>query len=111
MTRSKTLFVSLLALAISTSCTTFKTSDFEIMVRLPAARSCFGVRVMSGKETEYDEKACDAMVSKAILLTSENWKLLRNDIKTNCEYDQCTQISGAADHLFLAIDQALQWKR
>ena len=80
------------------------------MVRLPATRNCFGVRVMSGKETEYSEALCDQMVSRAILLTSENWRILRGDIQTNCQYAECTQISGAADSLFLAIDKALQLK-
>jgi len=41
-------------------------------------------------------------------MTSESWKMLKRDIQKNCQYDQCKQISGAADGLFLAIDRALQ---
>ena len=84
-----------------------QTSDFEIMIRLPASQDCYGVRVMSGTETRYPQSKCEEMIKRAIFLTSDNWKLVRKDIQTNCQYQQCEQIKGAGDGLFLAIDQAL----
>ena len=100
------LCVSLAVLLITTSCSTFQASDFEIMVRLPASEDCFGLKVMSGSETRYPKAQCDEIIKRAIFLTSANWKLVKKDIQTNCQFDQCTQITGAADHVFIAIDQA-----
>lgn len=77
------------------------------MVRLPASEDCFGLRVMSGKETRYPKEQCAEIIKRAIFLTSDNWKLVKKDIQTNCQFDQCTQITGAADHIFISIDQAL----
>lgn len=99
------LVTSLLSL---NGCTTFRTSDFPIMIRLPASRECFEIKVMSGAEKRYPADQCDKMISKAIFLTSESWKLLKGDIQSNCQNAQCKQINGAADGLFLTIDKALQ---
>lgn len=101
-------FVSLLLLLNIISCSTFQTSDFEVMVKLPASEDCYGVRVMSGEETRYSAAECMQMIKRAIFITSDNYKLIRGDIQTNCQYDQCKQITGAGDGLFLAIDKALQ---
>lgn len=107
--RSLKLSVSLLlSLATSLSCTTFRTSDFGLMVRLPASRDCVEVKVMSGKQTRFPVAQCDDLVARGVFMTSESWKLLRGDIQTNCQYAQCEQISGAADSLFLTVDKALQ---
>ena len=100
--------VSLAALLTIISCSTFQASDFEIMVQLPASEDCFALKVMSGKETRYPAYECKEMVKRAVILTSANWKLLKTDIQTNCQMNECTQITGAADGLFLAIDKALQ---
>jgi hypothetical protein len=78
------------------------------MIRLPASEDCFGLRVMSGKEARYPREQCDDIVKRAIFLTSANWNMLRRDIQINCQHSQCTQIRGAGDGLFLAIDKALQ---
>jgi len=107
--KSKKRFVLLLWLSVSlSSCTSFQTSDFAIGIRLPASRKCYQVNVMSGKETESSPEECDKIISRGIFMTSESWKLLRGDIQTNCQYAQCTQISGAADGLFMAVDKALK---
>jgi hypothetical protein len=85
-----------------------RASDFELIIQLPASQDCFGLRVMSGKETRYPKETCQEIVKRAVFLTSANWKLLKEDIQANCQFDQCAQIAGAADGLFLAVDQALQ---
>src|SRR5688500_14632786 len=102
------LLVSSFALLVLTSCATQQTSDFEVMIKLPASGDCFGLRVMSGKETRYPREACEAIIKRAVFLTSANWNMLRGDIQTNCQFQQCKQITGAFDGLFLSIDQALQ---
>ncbi len=78
------------------------------MVRLPASRECFELKVMSGTERRYSPAECDRIIDRGLFLTSERWKMLRGDIQSNCFNAQCKQISGAADGLFLAIDKALQ---
>lgn len=107
MKKLKKLSVALLVLVIS-NCAHYQTSDFALMIKLPATENCFEYHVMSGKEVEYGPAMCKEMMKRAIMLTSENWKILKTDILNNCQYAQCTQISGAADGLFLAIDRALQ---
>lgn len=34
--------------------------------------------------------------------------MLRRDIQKNCQYNQCKEITGAFDELFLRIDEALR---
>lgn len=85
-----------------------QTSDFEIMIRLPASKDCYGIKVMSATETRYPQLQCDEMLKRAIFLTADNYKLIRGDIQTNCQYQQCQQITGTFDGVFLAIDRGLQ---
>jgi len=66
--------------------------------------------VISGKEQRIaaDDKKCIDKKAKSVYLDYENWKILRRDIEVNCQFEQCTQIKGAFDELFLRIDQGLQ---
>jgi hypothetical protein len=109
MIKSLLRFVVLVALAfLIVSCANFQTSDFPLIVQLPASKQCFEIKVMSGSEKRYPVDQCEKIKERAILLTSEAWKMIRSDIQVNCQNAQCVQIQGAADSLFLAIDQALQ---
>lgn len=108
MRKSFRLFAALAVSTVSLSCTSFQTSDFPLIVQLPASKECAELRVMSGQEKRYPQSECERIKERAILLTSEAWKMIRTDIETNCQYAQCQQIEGAADALFLSIDQALQ---
>ncbi len=108
MQKSLKLLASLSLLAAIVSCGTMQTSDFEVMVKLPASEDCYGFRVMSGKEAVYPKEQCTQIVKRAVFLTSANWAMLRGDILTNCQYQECKQITGAFDALFLAIDKGLQ---
>jgi len=101
------LFVNLAALVMLINCASFRTSDFPIMVRLPASGDCFELKVMSGSEKRYPAIDCDEIMKRSIFLTSESWKLLKGDIQSNCQTAKCKQIEGAADGLFLMIDKAL----
>lgn len=100
--------VSLAFLLSTISCAQMQTSDFEVMIELPASRDCYGLKVMSRAERRIPRLECEQMRRRAIFLTSENYKMLKTDVQTNCQLQSCKQITGAADGLFLAIDSALQ---
>lgn len=100
-------FVISLALLVS-SCARYKVSDYPVFIRLPGSHECFEIKVLSGKETLYNPVDCDRMVSRSIMLTSESWKLLRGDLQRNCQATKCEQITGAADGLFITLDEILQ---
>lgn len=85
-----------------------KISDTPLMVRLPASKKCFEVKVLSWEEKIYPPEECDRIAERSIILTSDAWKMLKTDIQKNCQYSKCKQLTGAADGLFLAIDEAFQ---
>jgi hypothetical protein len=83
-------------------------SDFQVFAQLPASGDCFGINVVSKKETRISKDQCEKLVKRGLILTSDNWKLIREDIQTNCQNFQCTQLTGRFDNLFIAIDKGLQ---
>lgn len=85
----------------------FKVSNYPLIIRDPAMRTCFEVKVMSWEERTYSEDQCDKIIARGIILTSDAWKMIRTDIQKNCQTAQCKQLTGAADGLFIAIDEAL----
>lgn len=105
-------FVSSLVLTASllslSACSSMTISDTPLMVRLPASKQCFEVKVLSWEEKVYPPAECDRMAERSIILTSSAWKMLKTDIQKNCQFAKCKQLTGAADGLFLAIDQAFQ---
>lgn len=110
MLKSLQLFAILPMLVISllnSGCMSMKISDAPLMVRLPASQKCFEVKIMSWQEKFYPPAECDRIAARSIILTSEAWKMLKTDIQSNCQTAKCKQLTGAADGLFLAIDQAL----
>jgi hypothetical protein len=83
-------------------------ADFQPNITLPASGDCYGITVLSKKETRLPRAECDEIKKRAIFIDSENYKLLRKSIQKNCQNFQCKEIIGAFDGLFLAIDEALQ---
>lgn len=108
MLRLLRLSVSSLFLALSLSCANLEVADFRPHVRLPYSGDCFGVNVLSHKEVRIARPQCDELIKRAIFLDSENYKLLRSSIQRNCQHFECTQIIGAFDGLFLALDKGLE---
>lgn len=102
------LSVILLCLLNIISCAGLQTSDFEVMITLPASEDCYGVKVMSGAEKRYPKDECTKMRKRSIFITSENYVMLRGDVQKNCQFTECEQITGAFDGLFLSLDRALQ---
>lgn len=105
MTRLLRLFASLL---LCSACSTFQVSDYQVFVKLPASGDCFGINVISKKETRIAQAQCDEIVKRALIFTSTTWRQIRQDMQNNCQFDQCKQLTGKFDALFLAIDQGLQ---
>lgn len=111
--KSSKLLGALLSLvtvaALNSGCSTFQTSDWQASITLPASGDCYSFNVMSGKEQRIaaDDPVCIRKKARAIWLDSDNYKMLRRDIQTNCQYAKCKQITGAFDSLFLTIDKAL----
>lgn len=110
MIKSSLRSLSSLALLITilSGCGTMQTSDWEANIVLPGSRDCFGVKVMSKERRRIPRAECEKLIRRAIFITSENYKMLKTDVQNNCQFQQCQQITGAADGLFIAIDQALQ---
>ncbi len=110
MTRLSKQLASLLLLIILSGCGSFQTSDWKASITLPASLDCYSFNVMSGKETRLpaDSKECMDKKIKSVWIDYENYKMLKADILTNCQYDKCKQITGAFDTLFLTIDNALK---
>jgi hypothetical protein len=82
--------------------------DWKAGVTLPYSEGCFFVHVLSGKEEEFPQVECIEMKKRALILTSADWKMLREDIQSSCQATQCEQLIGKFDNLFLVVDQALQ---
>lgn len=103
--------LAVLSLLLSTiNCSHMTTSDWQGSVTLPASGDCYSFNVMSGKETRLpaDSAECKYKKAHSVWIDSESYKMLRADIQKNCQYQQCKQITGAFDGLFLAIDEALR---
>lgn len=108
--KSSALLASLFALVLSACAHDFRASDWRADITLPASEDCWGMNVMTGKETRRPatDPICIKEKQTSIRLTSENYKILRKDIQKNCQLSACKQITGAFDELFLTLDRALQ---
>lgn len=102
--------VNLSLLLVLSSCATYRFSDWQANITLPASKDCYGFNVVSGKEERIPaaSKKCIDKKARAIWLDSENYKILRGDIERNCLAAKCSEIKGVLDDLFLTLDQALQ---
>jgi hypothetical protein len=90
------------------SCGSIQIADIGPMVTLPASGDCYQVTVLSQKKTRYPKAKCDDIKRRGIIITSEDWKKQKVSIEKNCQMQQCKQLVGAFDSLFLTIDSALQ---
>lgn len=106
------LFARLTALFLTVNlvagCAGFEIADIGPGVTLPASGDCYQVTVLSHKKTRTPRAQCEEMKKRAIFITSEDWKRQRVSIQKNCQMNQCKQLTGAFDSLFLTIDSALQ---
>lgn len=110
MKLSKQLASSLLLVASLSGCSTYQTSDWKAWITLPASEDCMGFSVMSGREVRLPAASseCQKKKLRSVWIDYESYKMLRQDIQINCQLNQCKQITGAFDSMFLVIDSALQ---
>lgn len=81
--------------------------DWKAGVTLPYSENCFFVHVLSGETEEYPAQACAEMKKRAVIILSEDYKILRGDIQSSCQFTQCEQLTGRLDNLFLVVDRAI----
>lgn len=95
---------------LSSACASFKVSDWQASVTLPASGDCYSFNVVSGIETRlpHDSIECKNKKLKSVWIDYENYKKLRSDILRNCQMAKCKEITGAFDELFLTLDEVLQ---
>lgn len=107
--RSLKQLVILSLLVLSSGCGTFKVSDWQASVTLPASGDCMSFNIVSGKETRLpaDSKECIDKKRRSVWIDSENYLILRKDILKNCQYARCKEITGAFDSIFLSLDSAI----
>lgn len=82
--------------------------DFKAGVTLPYSEDCFFKYVISPREVRYPKAECEAIKKRALIITSEDWKLIRKNFQENCQVLECKQLVGQFDNLFLVIDKNLQ---
>ena len=105
---SEKLLVKVFLLLALSSCANYKIADIRPTVTLPASKDCFGITIITLKEFEMPKAECDEFKKRAVFLSSEDWKKLKVSILENCQLQQCKQLVGVFDSIFLTIDEALQ---
>jgi len=64
------------------------------------------VNAVTGVATEYPPDQCTKMRRTGLIILSEDWKIIRKILQINCQFDQCKQMTGRFDALFLILDDA-----
>ncbi len=99
---------ALLILALSLSaCAEMSITDFKAGVTLPYSEDCYFKYVISPRESRYDKVKCEEIKKHSLIITSDDWKIIRKNFQENCQVLQCKQLVGQFDQLFLVIDKAL----
>ncbi len=89
------------------ACQAFQVHPFEVGITLPYSGDCRFKNVLTGAVREVSSDVCDGIKRRSMILTSEAWRVIRTDIQNNCAANQCIELRGKVDDIFLAIDQGL----
>lgn len=108
MRTSQLLASSFVLIASLSGCAGMQIHDFKAGITLPYSEDCYFVNALSDKEVRYPKAQCDKMKKRALIVLSEDWKILRANFQENCQVEQCKQLVGQFDALFLEIDKNLQ---
>lgn len=100
------LLISSFLLIASSGCKSFQVSDWAGCVELPYSKNGYCKNVLSRNTNEIPAAEWARMPKISIL--SKDYKILRRDYLDNCQYDQCKQIKGQLDGLFLFMDDILK---
>lgn len=90
------------------ACQTYQIHPFEIGITLPYSGACRFKNVVTGVTYEVEPNQCDRLKRRSLILTSDAWRVIRTDIQANCAQQQCVELQGKLDQLFLTVDQSLQ---
>lgn len=91
-----------------TACQTYQIHPFEIGVTLPYSGACHFKNVVTGETHDEEPNQCERIKRRSLILTSDAWRVIRTDIQANCAQQQCVELKGKLDQLFLTVDQGLQ---
>ena len=103
----KKLFLCLLLVG----CATGKIPDFKAHITLPASGDGYWVKTVSDEEGRIPEAEWEVKKRRGIVLLSEDWAILRNNILENCLTSSCKDAVGVFDNLFYSIDEAFKKAR
>lgn len=98
----------MLILAPLLACKTYQVHPFELGITEPYSEKCHFKNVITKATRELDVPACEEIKKRSLILTSDAWKVIRTDIQSNCAQQQCVELKGRIDQIFLDIDQGLQ---
>lgn len=93
---------------ILTGCAQMTISDFKAGVTLPYSEDCYFKYVISPREQRIPATECAAIKKRSLIITSDDWKIIRKNFQDNCQVLECKQLVGQFDQLFLVIDKNLQ---
>jgi hypothetical protein len=82
--------------------------DFKAGVTLPYSEDCYFKYVLSPNNIRYEKMDCEGIKKRSLIITSDDWQIIRKNFQENCQALECQQIVGQFDQLFLVIDQGLQ---
>lgn len=104
----KKLAASLFLTISLSSCGSFEIADISPGLTLPYSQDCWRISVLTRVEQTIPEAQCIELKKRALFITAEDWKKQRISIQKNCQMEQCKQLVGAFDSMFLTLDQMLQ---
>ena len=81
--------------------------DFKAGVTLPYSEDCYFKYVVSPRKVRMDKLKCEEIKKRSLIITSDDWKVIRQNFQENCQVLQCKQLVGQFDQLFLELDGAL----
>lgn len=82
--------------------------NFKAGVTLPYSEDCYFKYVLSPDSQRYEKAKCEIIKKHALIITSDDWKIIRKNFQDNCQVLECKQLVGQFDQLFLTIDKSLQ---
>lgn len=83
-------------------------ADFNVFTTLPASGDCYGISVITQQRTRIPKAECDEKKKMSVILFYDDYRMLKFANLKNCQFNECKQIEGAFDQLFLGMDKALQ---
>lgn len=96
------------ALLVLSSCASVQVPNIKAWVELPASKRGFAVETVTKREHYISAQEWEEKRKSAVHIFSEDWKVLKSTIRSNCIQNKCKEAVGALDGLFLAIDNALK---